>query len=189
MRPRSIPYRRASDIEQLERQHEAEKRLIDQHKRAIDELDRVLQTAKNRRHELYRRVNALRILDDEEEIFAKVEHLSPDELEAEIATLRARLDLLSGGGNSNTIREFEERAKRIESRQERVGQMQTDLAALDGEIVALREKWEPAIDQLVGQISDAFAENFSKIQCAGEVGIHKDEDFDQWAIQIKVKFR
>ena len=44
-------------------------------------------------------------------------------------------------------------------------------------------------DALVGEISEAFAENFSKIQCAGEVGIYKDEDFEHWAIQIKVKFR
>ena len=52
------------------------------------------------------------------------------------------------------------------------------------------QQWEPQLDELIAKISEAFADNFSKIQCAGEVVVYKDEeDFDQWAIQIKVKFR
>ena len=63
------------------------------------------------------------------------------------------------------------------------------LKSLDNEIKEVKEQWEPQLDELISHISDAFADNFSKIQCAGEVGVHKDEDFELWAIQIKVKFR
>jgi hypothetical protein len=45
------------------------------------------------------------------------------------------------------------------------------------------------VDQLISQINDAFSYNFEQISCAGEVGVHKDEDFEKWAIEIKVKFR
>ena len=58
------------------------------------------------------------------------------------------------------------------------------------DIDRIRAKWEPELDQLVALISDAFFHNFAQIGCAGQVGVHKDdEDFGQWAIRIEVKFR
>ncbi|KAK5725131.1 Structural maintenance of chromosomes protein 5 [Elasticomyces elasticus] len=63
------------------------------------------------------------------------------------------------------------------------------LEALEIDLADIREQEEPKLDRLIGQISEAFAENFAKIQCAGEVSVRKDEDFEQWMIQIKVKVR
>ena len=54
----------------------------------------------------------------------------------------------------------------------------------------MRGRWEPELDGVIARISEAFADNFARIHCAGEVGIYKDpDDFERWAVQIKVKFR
>lgn len=114
------------------------------------------------------------------------------EHEAEIEAAKANLELadesLSGG--AQVIREYEQRQKRIEQLRERLSDCNHALEELGGKIGELREKWEPELDELVGQISESFSYNMAQIGCAGEVGILKDEeDFGAWAIQILVKFR
>ncbi|KAH9819762.1 putative ABC/SMC5 protein [Teratosphaeria destructans] len=117
------------------------------------------------------------------------ESWEPARLQTEIDSAQARLDMTGVAGGEHTIREFEERAKKIERSRDKLAAIEADLAALDSNITEIRSQWEPELDRIIARISDAFAENFSQIQCAGEVAVHKDEDFEQWAIQIKVKFR
>jgi hypothetical protein len=94
-----------------------------------------------------------------------------------------------GAVGENAIREYEKRAKVIEEKSARYYDLAANLAEMESKITEIRERWEPELDELVGKISAAFAENFAKIQCVGEVAVHKDDDFEQWAIQIRVKFR
>ncbi|KAF2773702.1 putative ABC/SMC5 protein [Teratosphaeria nubilosa] len=117
------------------------------------------------------------------------ESWEPAKLQTEIDSAQARLDMTGVAGGEHTIREFEERAKKIEKSREKLTAIEEELAALESKIAEIRSQWEPELDSIIARISDAFAENFSQIQCAGEVAVHKDEDFEQWAIQIKVKFR
>ena len=63
------------------------------------------------------------------------------------------------------------------------------MAAMNDKIKEIRDVWEPKLDQLISEINDAFSYNFQQINCAGEVGVNKDVDFDKWAIEIKVRFR
>ncbi|KAF3077840.1 Structural maintenance of chromosomes protein 5 [Orbilia oligospora] len=60
-------------------------------------------------------------------------------------------------------------------------------------IKRVRNRWEPRIDQLVENISEAFSRSFEFIGCAGSVRIRKEGkdgcDFENWAIEILVKFR
>ena len=93
------------------------------------------------------------------------------------------------GKSESMIVEFEKRAKRIEDKKAQELRLGIELERVTAQITGVRAQWEPELDALVAQISAAFADNFSRIQCVGEVGIHKDEDFSQWAIHIKVKFR
>ena len=115
--------------------------------------------------------------------------MTPDQLETEVQSTQARLEMTSGGGNADTIAQFEERGRKIDKEREELQRAQHELEGLEGSIEQIKSQWEPELDALISKISEAFAENFAQIQCAGEVGMHKDEDFDQWAIQIKVKFR
>ena len=111
-----------------------------------------------------------------------------DELELEIESERNKLDLLHEG-NGGVIREFEERQKKIDALKANLEDIRHGLAELDEKIQEIRGQWEPELDGLVKKISDSFSFNMKQINCAGEVGVFKDEDFDQWAIQIRVKFR
>ena len=114
-----------------------------------------------------------------------------DWLETDVQSLQARLDMTHGGANSGKIiSDFEARARSIEDKKRKLNEMDTSLEDLQARITEVREKWEPELDALVEKISDAFRENFEQIQCVGEVGVYKDEEeFESWAIQIRVKFR
>ena len=111
-----------------------------------------------------------------------------EELDSEIESEKARLELMHEG-NSNTIREFEQRRRKIENLASKLSEIKAALEEVDSCIDHLRSKWEPELDRLVKKISDSFSYNMEQISCAGEVGIWKDEDFEQWAVQIRVKFR
>ena len=180
-----------SDSDQLRAQHADADRLLKQRTGDVELLKQETRQLQKRRRFLETKCAALSrdFSESEQEICAQINEWSPDKLEAEIATLHARLECLAGGGTANTIKEYEERARRIQEKNHQSTQLEADLNTLKEEIAELRQRWEPALDRLIEQISDAFSDNFSKIQCAGEVAIYKDDDFEQWAIQIKVKFR
>ncbi len=110
------------------------------------------------------------------------------ELETEIESEKARLELVHEG-NPHALQEFEVRQVKIDKLKEKVQASETQLEEFAAAVTEIREKWEPELDELVRKISDAFSISFEQIGCAGQVDVYKDEDFDQWAIQIQVKFR
>ena len=113
-----------------------------------------------------------------------------NEHEAEIEGAKASLELVDEGNGGQVIKEYETRQMKIDQLKEKLGDCTHALEELGGKISELREKWEPELDELVGQISENFGYNMGHIGCAGEVSVHKDEDdFASWAIQILVKFR
>jgi molecular chaperone GrpE (heat shock protein) len=112
-----------------------------------------------------------------------------EELEAEIESERARLELMHEG-NGGVITEFEGRRKKIDGLKSKLSEIENGLVEIGQEIAGVRARWEPELDRLVKRISRSFAYNMKQINCAGEVSVYKDEqDFDKWAIQIHVKFR
>ena len=111
-----------------------------------------------------------------------------EELNNEIESEKARLELMHEG-NGGVIREFEKRQQQIDKLTDRLNDLRTAKAELDGAVETLQSQWEPKLDSLVQRISNSFSYNMEQISCAGEVGIKKEEDFDLWAIQIRVKFR
>ncbi|KAL6721930.1 Structural maintenance of chromosomes protein 5 [Lecanora helva] len=111
-----------------------------------------------------------------------------EELESEIESEKARLELMHEG-NDGVIKEYELRQKKINAMTTKLDEIKEALAELDETITRLRDQWEPELDNLVNKISHSFSNNMEQISCAGEVGVYKDDDFDQWAIQIRVKFR
>ena len=111
-----------------------------------------------------------------------------EELENEIDSEEARLELMHEG-NGGIIREYEARQQKIDSLKARLEEVNAALEELSAKITEVRGQWEPQLDKLVKRISESFAFNMKQINCAGEVSVYKDEDFDQWAIQIQVKFR
>ncbi|MCJ1403788.1 Structural maintenance of chromosomes protein 5 [Xylographa trunciseda] len=114
--------------------------------------------------------------------------MSPEDLQNEIESEKARLDLMHEG-NGGVIREYEERQKKIDALKTRLQGIEAALEEFNVNIKTVRDMWEPRLDKLVKQISASFAFNMKQINCAGEVSVRKDEEYDQWEIQIQVKFR
>ncbi|KAL0937720.1 structural maintenance of chromosomes 5 smc5 [Colletotrichum truncatum] len=113
---------------------------------------------------------------------------SVEDVDNEIAAEEGKLELIHVT-NPGALREFEKRAREIEKLRQKMEHSTTKLEHLNRQILRIREKWEPKLDELISKINDAFSYNFEQINCAGEVRVHKDEDFDQWALDIMVKFR
>jgi len=127
---------------------------------------------------------------------------TPRELDLEIESQTARLDLLHEG-NPGAIKEFEDREQAIDRLKRKVADREDAMSGLDQQIAVVRGKWEPELDALVAKISAAFSTNFEKINCAGYVNVLKANDaeggsgaagtegtdFDNWAVQVFVKFR
>ena len=112
-----------------------------------------------------------------------------EDIETDIEAENARLELLHEG-NPNAIKQYEDRTTRIRNLEDKITEREKNLEKHSAAIAELRGKWEPVIDRLVAKISTAFSKSFEKINCAGEVRVHKEEDeYDKWAIQILVKFR
>ena len=134
--------------------------------------------------------------------------LSAEELEADIDSEKAKLEMTEGG-SEGMVREFERRAKEIETLRERVEDFRNGVHEVEDAIKEVRGKWEPHLDELVERISEKFGESFRRIGCAGQVVIHKASsidgddgdtrgasaeggnglDFANWAIHVSVKFR
>ena len=180
-----------SDLDQLKFQHAEEERLLEARKKELDELTRQKDDLREAGRVLGDRCRVLGDNLDEYEagVHGEIYDWEPEKLETEIQSVQARLDMTGTIGNENMIREFEQRAKRIENKWIALKEIEATLADLDTRITDIRGRWEPRLDALIAEISEAFADNFAKIQCAGEVTVHKDDDFEQWSIEIKVKFR
>ena len=115
--------------------------------------------------------------------------LSVQSLEEDIEAEKAKLELMHEGDGSIIVR-FEERARKIDKIRSHVVRLEDGLAETGGKIEEIKSQWEPELDRLVELISDSFSYNMEQINCAGQVGVHKVEnEFDEWAISIQVKFR
>ncbi|KAL8798941.1 MAG: hypothetical protein Q9182_006263 [Xanthomendoza sp. 2 TL-2023] len=111
------------------------------------------------------------------------------QLEEEIESEKARLELMHEGNDRGIIKEYEAREQKIGNLRTSLENMRDELEQAGERVQGLRERWEPELDRLVGLISRSFGENMKEIGCAGEVGVGKDDDFENWSIKILVKFR
>ena len=179
-----------SDLHQLEARTTEEKRMVQQKEEEMEQVKKDIQKLIDEGKVLHRQcAAATQGLDDEQmEIAQDFQRRPAMDLVTEIESVAARLQI-SDGANQRVLGEYEDRANRIEQLRERLAAIDASLEQLETDIANIREQWEPRLDALVSQISDAFTDNFSKIQCAGEVVVHKDENFEQWALHLKVKFR
>ena len=182
----------SSDLKVLTDENQSVKDLLDAKQKEIDELDGVCRSSKSDAEKLLKQVvDALK--DDEGGVLRAFWASLPqgqtiEDLESDIESERARLELMHEG-SGNTIREFETRRKKIESLKATLEDKNHALTELTENIANVRGHWEPELDRLVQKISDSFSYNMEQINCVGEVGIHKPDDFEDWAIHIRVKLR
>lgn len=102
---------------------------------------------------------------------------SAEELEADIESEKARL-ALTHEGNSNILKEFEDRQTRIERLRKGMEGLTKEIEKVQNAIAEIRGIWEPELDALVAKISDAFSDSFARIGCAGQVTVYKASSSD-----------
>ncbi|KAI9595896.1 hypothetical protein BDF19DRAFT_440498 [Syncephalis fuscata] len=116
------------------------------------------------------------------------EAMSSEQIEDALVSERAKADL-THTANPSIIRDYEERRDRINEQSELLRRKEIRLQELRTEIENRLELWCPEITALVQEISVSFSAAFKAINCTGEVRLRKHEDYDQWGIDIMVKFR
>lgn len=169
-------------------------------KEAMRHLKETTETGKRLLSEAQAVVEAANSQPDLKELLPTLSNHTTEQLEADIDSEKARLEL-THEGSASIIKEFEDRERQIQKLREKLADFQNQLADYDHAINEIRGKWEPRLDALVRKISDAFSDSFARIGCAGQVTLDKPEDppgpngepggsnFDEWSIQIQVKFR
>ncbi|KAF2434889.1 structural maintenance of chromosome complex subunit SmcA [Tothia fuscella] len=184
-----------SELHLLNERSAEVKRMLDDRKKEVQELSRSVLTQKEVATKLARQIKVLQMeMTDELEIeiwseYGQDPETTPASLDAKILETKQRIELLHGG-NPNAIIQYEKRKRDIEKLTQSLENFERDLATLNDEIKEIRDQWEPKLEEIVANISAAFTHNFQQIGCAGQVGVHKDdEDFKEWAIELKVKFR
>lgn len=182
-----------SDVEALKQRNQGIVREVEEERRKVQEAQRDEAAAKDIAKKAQHVCQEIMAEEDQNEqtkdYFATVAAtLTMEALQRDIAAEQSKLELVHAG-NSGAIKEFETREAAIQRLKEKIDDNARRMEDLQRKITEIQSLWEPELDKLVQEISDAFAYNFEQIGCAGEVGVHKDENFDQWAIEIKVKFR
>ncbi|KAL7920841.1 hypothetical protein ACQKWADRAFT_151783 [Trichoderma austrokoningii] len=179
-----------SDIEGLKARNSSIMDKLEQERLAVEQATQEAQLTRELGHGLTTKVRKL-ISDhpDKKEIYtALAENKSPAEIEMDIVAEQANLELIHAA-NPNVIREYEKREQEIAKLTKKKDASAGKLATITQQLDNLMGKWEPMLDALVSKVNDAFAYNFEQISCAGEVRVNKTEDFDQWSLDIMVKFR
>ncbi|KAI1099299.1 P-loop containing nucleoside triphosphate hydrolase protein [Jackrogersella minutella] len=180
-----------SDLKGLEEQNANIKQQLDEKKAEIEnvkiEIDRLKAAA------VGARVKVLEAVDDGsgnrlQYLNTLAEDKTVEDIENEIGAESTKLELIHGVDPA-VLRQYEKRAQEIQDLIRKKEDINAKLESYLKKVEHVKEQWEPAVDELIGKINDAFSHNFEQINCAGEVGVHKDEDFEQWSIEIKVKFR
>lgn len=186
-----------SDLQQLEDRQKSILRELDTKRREASEMKQIWQTLKEAGKAAIRVAEESLRTDNEfreyyNAITEEENSRTPDELNEEIDSQRARLELLQAG-DPRTVREYEARTKEIERLQRDAGDNEDTLTSLEQSISSIRAQWEPELLSLVAKISAAFGAFFEKINCAGDVVVGKagedEKDFEKWTIDIMVKFR
>ncbi|KAL8387282.1 hypothetical protein RB595_010025 [Gaeumannomyces hyphopodioides] len=181
-----------SDAAALRDKNREVHQLLEEGKRVIAELAAQQQRVREEAQGLQREVaDALQGQGDEER--AQLEELyhgkTAEDVSNELEAQRSRLEYVHAA-NPEVLHEFERRAQEMKKLQDRMALREEQTGQVASEIARVRGEWEPRLDELIGRINEAFSYNFEQISCAGEVSVHKDEeDFDRWAIEIRVKFR
>ncbi|KAM7208898.1 SMC5-like protein [Naviculisporaceae sp. PSN 640] len=179
----------SSDVEALKTKNAEIVQRLDQEKKNVDELER--KRVASHEFATAARAEIQGFLDGGDlpvELSDMAKSRTSEDVEQELSAEKAKLDVIQAS-NPMALEEFERWAAKIERERANHANQEKRLEELNRKIETIRGQWEPRLDELVGQINDAFSYNFEQISCAGEVGVHKDEDFDKWAIEIKVKFR
>ncbi|XP_055591280.1 structural maintenance of chromosomes protein 5, partial [Uranotaenia lowii] len=113
-----------------------------------------------------------------------------EDLNNHMDEIQARIDCMSQN-NGNIEQEYEARQRQIEELRKAATDIRTSTEALEAELQRLHDEWYPEINRVVQVINGNFSRFMSTMGFAGEVEItrNNERDYDEYGIQIRVKYR
>ncbi|XP_067932428.1 structural maintenance of chromosomes protein 5-like isoform X2 [Watersipora subatra] len=114
-----------------------------------------------------------------------------EEIDAMIADLQARIDLLFVDNDENVLQIYNDRKKLIERLEAKLAGREASQSAQRDEISQLKETFLPPLKAIISTINAQFGEYFRQINCAGEIELKvpaNPHDFDNYGIGINVKY-
>ncbi|KAJ7183001.1 hypothetical protein C8R43DRAFT_1145589 [Mycena crocata] len=118
----------------------------------------------------------------------KVDLRSLEELQVELGTQEANLEM-NMNTNPGVVEQYEKRKRDIEVLQNTIDGKERRANKIEKDIKVARDNWEPALQALVASVGKKFSAAFDRIGCAGEIRVREEEAYENWAIDILVKFR
>ncbi|GAB4819497.1 hypothetical protein N2152v2_006543 [Parachlorella kessleri] len=93
--------------------------------------------------------------------------------------------------NPAALEEYNRRCEEIHRQEGELAQLTQNLELSKAKIEQVKGAWLPRLRQVVEQVNEAFSHSFAQVGCAGEVALRETEgeDFANYAIEIRVKFR
>mmetsp|Transcript_64065 Transcript_64065/g.202670 ORF Transcript_64065/g.202670 Transcript_64065/m.202670 type:complete len:1081 (-) Transcript_64065:249-3491(-) len=92
--------------------------------------------------------------------------------------------------NENAIKEYEERAEKLQTLEGQLREEEAELEAGRGKINTERDEWLPKLKELIAKVDENFQRNFEAIGCSGEVQLEEaGEEYKNYAIRLLVCFR
>ncbi|TIA86441.1 hypothetical protein E3P99_03678 [Wallemia hederae] len=114
---------------------------------------------------------------------------SLEELEDALAVEKSNLEMNSNI-SSGVVEAYEKREKIIAGQNKDIEKRQRDYDKKKAYIDRIKSQWEPTLLKLIAAVSERFSRAFQRFGCAGEVKLFRHPtDYEQWAIEIYVKFR
>lgn len=113
-----------------------------------------------------------------------------EELSNHMDEIQARIECMSST-DGKIIEEYEDRCKQIEELRETINDSTKSSDELERELQKLHAQWYPEISRVVEIINTNFSRFMSTMGFAGEVEIIRngERDYDEYGIQIRVKYR
>lgn len=180
-----------SDVETLTRDNATVKTELETKRKEFDQIKREAAITKERANKIAQAVAKLKDEADPalSDFMSTVnQEQTMQQLEDDIDAEKTRLEMIHGG-DANVISQYEQRERQITKLRDKLKNVDVAMQEIADAIDLIRTRWEPKLDKLVKQISSSFSYNMAQINCNGEVGIYKAEDFENWAIHIQVRFR
>jgi structural maintenance of chromosomes protein 5 len=91
--------------------------------------------------------------------------------------------------NVGLIRQFEERAVRLQQLKPQLAEAEAQCAERAAELQRLHDKWLPIVQEIANRLNASFSAFMKELGCAGEVALEPDADYDKYELQIRVTFR
>lgn len=143
---------------------------------------------KKRAKELLERAKENPITDELKEQFKML----PDvlqELDDLISTENAKLQL-QHDIDPDVVQEYEKRKSEYDNMQRELIERQARLESSKNKLESILNVWLPNINDMINRIDKSFSLFFTIIHCVGQVRLNQvGDDYDQWGIDILVKFR